>query len=133
MDLTNGLSEKELKKIDKNGDGKVTQKEFIENFDKRDQKTAKKLYQEYFEAFKEKTTKETSKSAAAQQKVAKSTKKASLLNATKVSEAQITKYKNGQTKTKTTKDKNGNTVVINYNKNGQKSSKITTAKDVTKK
>ena len=149
MDLTNGLSEKELKKIDKNGDGKVTQKEFIENFDKRDQKTAKKLYQEYFEAFKEKTTKketsknaaaqqtsntaekEASKSAAAQQKAAKSTKKASLLNATKVSEAQITKYKNGQTKTKTTKDKNGNTVVINYNKNGQKSSKITTAKDGT--
>lgn len=149
MDLTNGLSEKELKKIDKNGDGKVTQKEFIENFDKRDQKTAKKLYQEYFEAFKEKTTKkeasknaaaqqtsntaekETSKSAAAQQKAAKSTKKASLLNATKVSETQITKYKNGQTKTKTTKDKNGNTVVINYNKNGQKSSKITTAKDGT--
>lgn len=102
MDLTNGLSEKELKKIDKNGDGKVTQKEFIENFDKRDQKTAKKLYQEYFEAFKEKTTKkEASKNAAAQQKVAKSTKKASLLNATKVSETQITKYKNGQTKTKT--------------------------------
>ena len=132
MDLTNGLSKKELKKIDKNGDGKVTQKEFIENFDKRDQKTAKKLYQEYFEAFKEKTTeKEASKSAAAQQKAAKSAKKASLLNDTKVSEAQITQYKNGQTKTKTTKDKNGNTVVINYNKNGQKSSKITTAKDGT--
>ena len=132
MDLTNGLSEKELKKIDKNGDGKVTQKEFTENFDKRDQKTAKKLYQEYFEAFKEKTTeKEASKSAAAQQKAAKSAKKASLLNDTKVSEAQITQYKNGQTKTKTTKDKNGNTVVINYNKNGQKSSKITTAKDGT--
>ena len=132
MDLTNGLSEKELKKIDKNGDGKVTPKEFIENFDKRDQKTAKKLYQEYFEAFKEKTAeKETSKSAAAQQKAAKSAKKASLLNDTKVSEAQITQYKNGQTKTKTTKDKNGNTVVINYNKNGQKSSKITTAKDGT--
>ena len=132
MDLTNGLSEKELKKIDKNGDGKVTQKEFTENFDKRDQKTAKKLYQEYFEAFKEKTTeKESSKSAAAQQKAAKSAKKASLLNDTKVSEAQITQYKNGQTKTKTTKDKNGNTVVINYNKNGQKSSKITTAKDGT--
>ncbi len=132
MDLTNGLSEKELKKIDKNGDGKVTQKEFTENFDKRDQKTAKKLYQEYFEAFKEKTAeKESSKSAAAQQKAAKSAKKASLLNDTKVSEAQITQYKNGQTKTKTTKDKNGNTVVINYNKNGQKSSKITTAKDGT--
>lgn len=76
MDLTNGLSEKELKKIDKNGDGKVTQKEFTENFDKRDQKTAKKLYQEYFEAFKEKTAeKESSKSAAAQQKAAKSAKK----------------------------------------------------------
>ena len=132
MDLTNGLSEKELKKIDKNGDGKVTQKEFTENFDKRDQKTAKKLYQEYFEAFKEKTAeKDSSKSAAAQQKAAKSAKKASLLNDTKVSEAQITQYKNGQTKTKTTKDKNGNTVVINYNKNGQKSSKITTAKDGT--
>ena len=91
MDLTNGLSEKELKKIDKNGDGKVTQKEFTENFDKRDQKTAKKLYQEYFEAFKEKTAeKDSSKSAAAQQKAAKSAKKASLLNDTKVSEAQIT-------------------------------------------
>ena len=85
MDLTNGLSEKELKKIDKNGDGKVTQKEFTENFDKRDQKTAKKLYQEYFEAFKEKTAeKDSSKSAAAQQKAAKSAKKASLLNDTKV-------------------------------------------------
>lgn len=57
MDLTNGLSEKELKKIDKNGDGKVTQKEFIENFDKRDQKTAKNFIRNTLKHLKKKQQK----------------------------------------------------------------------------
>ena len=57
MDLTNGLSEKELKKIDKNGDGKVTQKEFIENFDKRDQNTAKNFIRNTLKHLKKKQQK----------------------------------------------------------------------------
>lgn len=50
--LLDGITKQEFKKIDKNKDGKVDEKEFLANFNKKDQTEAKKLYEAYVAEFK---------------------------------------------------------------------------------